>query len=317
MRTILGEVGELPFIPELPERGATAGMTGRTLALVTDIGVDLQPAGWRLTDASGIDHRRAVSLLAHDLDIVEELAANHRGPVKIQVAGPWTLAATVERPRGDRVLADHGARRDLAQALAEGLAQHVVDVRRRLSAASEIVVQVDEPVLPAVLEGGIPTASGFSRHRSVTPADATQALTWVLAAAQEAAAETVVHCCAANVPVALLAETPAGAVALDPATIASHQLDDLARWVEAGRQVWLGVVPTLEPARPPTDAELTGKVLRWWADLGFAAVETLPDFAVTPACGLATAPPTWARTALELAAKVARNVSAEQGRIEP
>ena len=54
------------------------------------------------------------------------------GRFKIQVAGPWTLAATVEKPRGDQVLADRGARRELAQALAEGVRGHVADLRRRL-----------------------------------------------------------------------------------------------------------------------------------------------------------------------------------------
>ena len=88
------------------------------------------------------------------------------GRFKIQVAGPWTLAATVERPRGDRVLADRGARRELAQALAEGLG----DTWPTYAAAARmhrLIVQVDEPALPAVLAGRVPTASGFHRHRSV------------------------------------------------------------------------------------------------------------------------------------------------------
>ncbi len=93
----------------------------------------------------------------------------------MQVAGPWTLAATVERPRGDRLLADHGARRELAQALAEGVRGHVADLRRRVPGAT-LLVQVDEPVLPAVLAGQVPTASGFGRHRSVDPPRASEAL---------------------------------------------------------------------------------------------------------------------------------------------
>ena len=36
--------------PELPGRGAHADMTGRALAVVAELGADLQPAGWRLTD---------------------------------------------------------------------------------------------------------------------------------------------------------------------------------------------------------------------------------------------------------------------------
>ena len=179
VRVVLEELTDLPHVPELPGRGAHADMIGRTLAVVAELGADLQPAGWRLTDASGIDHRRAKSLLAQDLDAVEELTQGYSGPFKIQVAGPWTLAAMVERPRGDRVLADHGARRELAEALAEGLRDHVADVRRRIPDA-DLVVQVDEPALPAVLAGAVPTASGFHRHRSVDPPRASPPLEWVL-----------------------------------------------------------------------------------------------------------------------------------------
>ncbi|MEP6665027.1 MAG: methionine synthase, partial [Nocardioidaceae bacterium] len=74
LQIVLGEVGDLPYLPELPARGVTAAMTGRTLAMISDLGADLQPAGWRLTDAPGIDHRRATSLLAQDLDALEEVA---------------------------------------------------------------------------------------------------------------------------------------------------------------------------------------------------------------------------------------------------
>ena len=119
VRLLLGELPDLPHLPELPGRGVTAAMTGRGLAVVEGLAADLQPAGWRLTDASGVDHRRARSLLAQDLDTVEELAQGVVGAFKTQVAGPWTLAATVEKPRGDKVLSDHGARRELAQGLAE------------------------------------------------------------------------------------------------------------------------------------------------------------------------------------------------------
>ena len=47
-------------------------------------------------------------------DALEERASDHDGAFKVQVAGPWTLAATVERPRGDKMLADHGARQERA-----------------------------------------------------------------------------------------------------------------------------------------------------------------------------------------------------------
>ena len=44
----------------------------------------------------GREMRRAVSFLGEDLDALEESSAGYAGPVKCQVAGPWTLAAAIE-----------------------------------------------------------------------------------------------------------------------------------------------------------------------------------------------------------------------------
>src|SRR3954454_10080515 len=208
-------------------------MTGRALAVMAELGADLQPAGWRLTDAPGMDQRRARSLLAQDLDGLEEQAQGYAGTFKVQVAGPWTLAATVERPRGDKVLADHGARRDLAQALAEGITLHVADVRRRVPGA-EILVQVDEPALPAVLAARVPTASGFGRHRSVDVARGSEALGWVFSAVADAGATPMAHCCAADVPVGLLRGAGARAVSVDLDVLAAASYDELGTALDEG-----------------------------------------------------------------------------------
>lgn len=314
VQMVLGEAGDLPYLPELPARGPHASMIGRTMAVVAELGADLQPAGWRLTDAPGVDHRRARSLLAQDLDVVEELVAAGVASFKVQVAGPWTLAALVERPRGDKVLADVGARRDLAQALAEGLGAHVEDVRRRTGAA-DVVVQVDEPALPAVLAGAIPTASGFHRHRSVSSQAAAEALDRVMVAAQRSGATTVLHCCADDLPFDVLDQVAMHALSFDLDLAGPEDFDDLARWVERGRALWPGVIRSVDPPAPVDATELTKRVLAWWSVLGFSEVERLPDTVLTPTCGLAGASPAWARRAHELVAEVARNLSEEQGRI--
>jgi hypothetical protein len=101
VRIVLEELPDLPHLPEVPGRGQPATMTGRGLAVMSTLGADLQPAGWRLTDAPGVDHRRARSLLGQDLDGLEEHAHDYAGTFKVQVAGPWTPAAPVEKPRGD------------------------------------------------------------------------------------------------------------------------------------------------------------------------------------------------------------------------
>ena len=307
VRIVLGELPGLPHLPELPGRGALANMTGRALAVMAELGADLQPAGWRLTDAPGVDHRRARSLLAQDLDKVEEQAQGLEGTFKIQVAGPWTLAATVERPRGDRVLADHGARRELAQALAEGLRVHVADVRRRLPGA-QVVVQVVEPALPVVLAGRVPTSSGFSRHRSVDAQGASPALEWVFAAVEDAGATSVAHCCASQAPLALLTGAGAQGVSVDLTALAVQEYDALAEVLEKKAPAYLGVVPAVDPAQPPSERSLIERVLRLLDMLGLDPEEVSDQLVVTPTCGLAGASPAWARRTLALARTVAANL---------
>ena len=87
--------------------------------------------------------------------------------MKVQAAGPWTLAAGVELHSGHRVLTDAGALREFAASLAEGLAAHAAEVASRTGA--RVAIQLDEPTLPAVLAGTVPTPSGYgtsTRYRT-------------------------------------------------------------------------------------------------------------------------------------------------------
>jgi hypothetical protein len=99
--------------------------------------------------------------------------------------------------------------------------------------------------------------------------------------------------------------------------VTEEQYDAIGTWLESGRDVWLGVVPTIEPTESqPTGADLTTSVLAWWRALGFTDLERLPDTTVTPRCGLAGASPWWAKTALGFTTEVARNLSVEQGKMD-
>ena len=305
VRVVLGELTPpvgIPYVPEVPGRGPGATMVGRAVAVATDLAFDLQPFGWRLTDSEGMDQRRARSLLTQDLDGVEEQTQGYTGAFKTQIAGPWTLAATVERPRGDRVLADVGARRELAQALAEGVRRHLADLRSRLGGVDRWVVQVDEPALPAVLAGKVPTASGFGKHRAVEPPEASAALGWVLGAIAEAGAEPWVHSCAADVPLDLVRGAGARGLAVDLGRLDAAGHDQLAAALEAGETVALGVVPT---DSAPDEQTGTERVARW---LDMVGLEPAPCLVVTPACGLAGADPAAARAALQTAKAAARNL---------
>jgi methionine synthase II (cobalamin-independent) len=305
VRVVVGETPQLPYLPELPGRGVFAGMVGRTLGVITDLGFDLQPAGWRLTDAPGVDHRRARSLLAQDLDQLEEQTQDFHGVLKVQLAGPWTLAASVEKPRGDKVLADHGARRELAQALAEGVTNHLADVRRRVD-AEHVVVQVDEPSMAAVLAGEIPTASGFGRHRVVHPPEASEALAWVL---ESAGTEPWVHSCASGTPWSLVRGAGAHGLSGDLSLLSAVDLDTFAEALDAGERVALGVVPSADPDEPPTEKAVTERVLRVLEAVGLDPDAVSDLLVITPTCGLAGASPAWARRAMELCRAVARNLT--------
>ena len=316
VRVVLGALaaeGGLPYLPEVPGRGAVATMTGRAVALVAELGADLQPAGWRLTGhggRDGVDQRRARSLLAQDLDGLEEQTQGYAGAFKVQVAGPWTLAATVERPRGDKVLADFGARRELAQALAEGLGAHVADLRRRLPGAGRLVVQVDEPALASVLAGAVPTASGFGRHRTVEPPEVSQSLGWVLEAVSAAGGEPWVHSCAADTPLDLLRGSGAEGLSVDHRRLSAHDHDEAAAALEAGQAVALGVVPSTDPEGQPSAGQVAEGVLRWLEMLGLDPDQTGDALVLTPTCGLAGASPAWASRVLTVLRETANHLSA-------
>ena len=74
----------------------------------------------------------------------------------------------------------------------------------------EMVLQVDEPSLPSVLAGRLPTVSGYGHLRAVDPQTTMNGLRDVLAAAPVGTA-TVVHCCDPGIPLPLLRATGVGA----------------------------------------------------------------------------------------------------------
>ena len=301
VRLVLGTLPDLPFLPELPARGPHGDLAGRSAALLADLPVDLQPGGWRLTGGRSRDGARARDLLSYDLDALQE-AADSPPALKLQCAGPWTLAALLELPRGDRVLSDPAAVDDLAQSLAEGLTKHLADVASRLP-GTRLVLQLDEPSLPAVLGGGIPTASGFGRLRSPAASRAVEVLARVLQVAET----TVVHCCAPQVPVALLRKAGADAVSLDATLLTPRDDDAIGEAVESGVGLLLGVVPTRDA--PTSDlAAMMSPVQALWRRLG-QEPERLPDtVVVTPTCGLAGSSTAHGRRALEASVEIARRL---------
>ncbi|MBB3085885.1 methionine synthase [Geodermatophilus sabuli] len=299
LRTVTGELPDFPHLPELPGRGAGADLVGRGAALLVEIAVELTPAGWRLVPRSGVDQRRAQEFLARDLDALYEVAEAYEGPFKVQVAGPWTLAAGLERTRGDRAVVDPGARRDLGQSLAEGVAQHVAAVTARVPGA-RVVVQLDEPSVPAVLQGALPTVSGFGKLAAVEASVVEQELAAVVDALD---VPVVVHCCANRAPLELFRAAGAGAVSFDLGTV--QDLDAIGTAVEAGTHLLPGVVPGTDATLPAPKATAS-RLQAWWSELGFPADRLHTAVTLTPSCGLAGATPGYARTAMTHVREAAR-----------
>lgn len=304
LRLVTGELADFPHLPELPGRGAGADMIGRAAALLVDLHVDLTPAGWRLVARPGADERRAQEMLARDLDALFEVAERYTGPFKVQVAGPWTLAAGLERTRGDRAVVDQGARRDLAQSLAEGIAAHVADVSARVPGA-QVVVQLDEPSVPAVLQGGLPTVSGFGKLSAVEAHLVEELLTRFV---DRVPAPVVVHCCAQRAPLDLFRAAGAAGLSFDLGAV--QDLDAVGTAVEAGTHLLVGVVPGTDTTLPPAKSTAS-RLGAWWNELGFPADQLHAAVTLTPACGLAGASPAYARTAMAHVREAARYLQPE------
>jgi hypothetical protein len=272
-RIVLGELPELPYLPELPARGPGADLIGRGAALLVEYPVELYAARWRVASRPGRDLRVALDFLERDLDTLTEQAAEFHGTVKVQAAGPFTLAAALNLPIGGLVLRDPGATRDLAASLAEGLRAHVAEVSARLPHAT-ILLQLDEPSLPAVLAGRIPTESGLGALRPVGPSTARETLSAVVDAA---GVPVVLHCCAADVPIGLLRSTGASAVAIDLSLVAD--LDDLGEALDGGTGLFAGVAPAAA-------AQIADTVKSLWRKLGFPLAGLSDQVVVCPPCGL-------------------------------
>lgn len=307
---VAGELPDIPHLPELPARGPGADMVGRTAALLAavsaDLAVETTPTGWRFAGGGTHQVRRALSWLGEDLDRCEEVFGSSHGWFKVQLCGPWTMAAAVEAPSGGPALKDAGLVADIGAALAEAAALHIADVSRRLSART-VLLQIDEPALPAVLSGRIESASGFAMLPAVGAGEAARLLRHVR---ESAAVAAILHCCAEfPFDAARAAGFPGFSwdLALTP-----DPVDPVAEAFEAGIRLVVGVVPTSGPADLEADWR---RLARFWRRTGFAE-SGLAELALSPACGLAGASPQQARAALvETAALAARAAEGTVGRV--
>ncbi|MCT9870132.1 hypothetical protein [Paenarthrobacter aurescens] len=309
-RIIRGELGDphLPFLPELPDRGVGSDAVGRTGSLLVDLAIDVQPHGWRLVDRPGKDAQRGRSALKTDINILADIAGAEdvsATEFKIQLLGPMSLAANLHLHNGERALLDFGARRDIAESLAAGVAEHL----RRVSTAvpgAGIVVQIDEPDISSVMAGTIPTASGYRTLRSISGEEITGAWRLVIDALRAAGSvETVISVPEIEAPIERILAAGADGVAVPLKALTTRQWEQLAGAVEGGKRVWAGALSTSDAqARLPRTADVVDSIWKPWRQLGLPA-SGLAGLRVTPSTGLAHFKPSGARDVLKKLTQVA------------
>lgn len=307
-RIVFSELPDLPFLPELPARGVGADQVGRTAGLLADLHVEVGTGVWRFVPRGGKDEQRAHVALTTDLDALEEASEGYEGSLKVRIVGPWTLAASIELGKGEKALADPGAVRDIAASLTEGLTRHLADIRKRIPGLSRLVVQVDEPLMPAVVAGELATASGWGRLRSYERAVVEDGLRQVLDSVSrstvtvpverdrqigdqgpdDAAAEprdlAGVWLGAADLDGALLRAAGAGFIGLDGGVIDSIDEDEVGEAVDAGLGLLVACVP-LE-AQQSDPRPVTAPIRSLWKRLGFAIKQLPTTVALAPVEGL-------------------------------
>ena len=181
-------------------------MVGRTMALLagvsSEFAVTTTPTGWRLaghlSSALPGSMRRAECLAGRGSRCGRELLRRLQR-VLVQLVGPWTLAACVELPHGDRLCVIEALFPTPQAALVQASVTFLSTLRRRLPNA-KFMLQFDEPMVDRVLEGSVPTPSGFSAYSPVERPIAIASLARCVEAVQQWGAIPGIHSCAASAP---------------------------------------------------------------------------------------------------------------------
>ena len=185
MSRVEGELGapHLPFLPHLPALGWRSTPLARTLAVCEGLAFDGASFGWRMVHSGGRGAREsalAQDRLLSDINLLADRVGAQKkrfgsgqdtAPVyKIQLVGPLTLAASIYLPGGERAISDAGASRDLLESFLEGLERWAESLREALQAPQALIaVQLDETQFQRLIEGTIPTVSGFRSLSALQP----------------------------------------------------------------------------------------------------------------------------------------------------
>ena len=300
---VAGETGDLRQLPILPACGVD--VVGLTTGILPGINVDAGPRSWVLSTRPQLRTRRIWDRVEADLDQCEQAWGTRIDAVKIQVAGPWTLSASIELSNGHRALTDTGALRDLTESLIAGIQEYSADVQARFD--TEVYVQLDEPLLAQVRDGSLPGTSQFDEIPSINDVDLGERLAGVIERAE------VRYLNQTGYPplwkVAQVAGVETCQVTLDTVR-GSEQYDGMGHALAAGMRVGLGMTRAGDDHDP---RHLAVDVARMWDELGLDRTLLTHAVDVHPRGGLANCTLLDAAAALRTARTVADMLDKDAG----
>ena len=300
---VVGETGDLRQLPILPAHGVD--VVGLTTGILPGINVDAGPRSWVLSARPQLRTRRIWDRVEADLDQCEQAWGTRIDAVKIQVAGPWTLSASIELSNGRRALADAGALRDLTESLIAGIQEYSADVRARFD--TEVYVQLDEPLLAQVRDGSLPGTSQFDEIPSINDVELGERLAGVIERAE------VRYLNQTGYPplwkVAQVAGVETCQITLDTVR-GSEQYDGMGHALAAGMRVGLGMTRAGDDRDP---RHLAVDVARMWDELGLDRTLLTHAVDVHPRGGLADCTLLDAAAALRTARTVADMLDKDAG----
>ena len=223
--------------------------------------------------------------------------------LKGQVTGPVTMGTGVRDQNDRAIFYDQQLREAMVKLLALKAGWQT---RTLAQQGSKVIVFIDEPALAGF---------GSSELISISAEEITLCLEEIIAAIHQAGGLAGIHVCA-NTDWGVLLETQVDVINFDAYSYFDNLIlyaDQLRAFLDQGRLLAWGLIPTLDPA--DVDKESIETLCNRWdammeklANLGFSKKALAAQALITPSCGAGSLDETRARKVLALTQGVSERI---------